>query len=167
MLPFLSPASLAALRRASPVVQLAVDRWQNAQTLASLHLLRPPPAVIIPLPQFQREFTAGEVLGEGGYKVVFQADLWNGEKRALAVMDLQALRQNGANNRGFSHRSRRSGAAGTSRFAPLLALRVSLAVSAFPAGLSHFPRFFSASFQPSAGRFDRLFIRGNRGRDAS
>ena len=107
------------------------------------------------------------MLGEGGYKVVFRVDLWNGEKRALAVMDLQSLRQNGANNRGFSHRSHRSGAAGASRFAPLLALRFSFALSPIPAGLPHFSRFVSASFQSSVDSFDRVFIRGNRGCDAS
>ena len=107
------------------------------------------------------------MLGEGGYKVVFRVDLWNGEKRALAVMDLQSLRQNGANNRGVSHRSHRSGAAGASRFAPLLALRFSFALSPIPAGLPHFSRFISASFQSSVDRVDRLFIRGNRGCDAS
>ena len=94
ILPYVSSLTVAVLKSVSMLVKNAVDNWSMNETIDQIGT---PGVTSLSKESFLSEYTSGELIGEGGYKIVFQVQSSSDQdktKRAMGVMDLESLRQN-------------------------------------------------------------------------
>lgn len=95
ILPYVSSLTVAVLKSVSMLVKNAVDNWSMNETIDQIGT---PGVTSLSKESFLSEYPSGELIGEGGYKIVFQVQSSSDQdktKRAMGVMDLESLRQNG------------------------------------------------------------------------